>query len=140
MKRSLALLAGIAAACGGPRTSVTPPPRATTTAPDARPPPQPDYAGLAAQTADMLVALAEALAGSDSCAVLAEHARAVLDAHAEVRTASAQVADQGHGAQLDTALEPHAARIAAATARATPNLQRCAADPAFAAALTAFEP
>ena len=87
----------------------------------------------------MLVALAESLSGGDACAALAERARAVLDGHAEVRTAAAVASDAGHGPELDAALEAHAARIATAAATMQPNLDRCASDAGFAAALTAFE-
>jgi hypothetical protein len=143
--RAVSLVVALAA-CG----SRAPAPRsgggeATTAAPtpDAAPAPVPleqDYPRLAAMSADLLVALAEALSGDGKCAELADRGRAVLDGGAEVRAATSAAVDAGHGAELDAALEAHAARIATAAATMQPNLERCAGDPSFASALTAFEP
>jgi hypothetical protein len=140
----LALLV-VLAACG----SRTPAPRGggggdvtTASALDAAPESLPlaeDYPRLAELSADLLVALAEALAGDGTCADLADRGRAVLDGGTEVRAATSTAIDAGHGPELDAALEAHAARIATAAATMQPNLDRCASDPAFASALTAFE-
>jgi hypothetical protein len=133
------------AACG----SRTPAPQrgggdpTTAPTPDAAPAPVPleqDYPRLAGMSADLLVALAEALAGKGTCAELADRGRAVIDGGAEVRAASSAAIDAGHGPELDAALEAHAARIATAAATMQPNLDRCASDPAFAATLAAFQP
>jgi hypothetical protein len=135
MSRRLALVLGLAlaAGCGGPRPPATvgaaaPPPDAPASLAD-------DLPRLAERTAAMFEALATALEGPADCAVLTARVQAVMAEHQEVRAATTAVAERERGPDLDTALAPHAARIAAAAGRMAPALRACGGDPAFAAAL-----
>jgi hypothetical protein len=136
----------VLAACG-PRRSDEPPPRVAPDAgviaapADAAPPDAPraladDMPTLASRSADLLDALADAIAIDADCATRAAGARAVLDDHLEVRIAQATVADRGAGRALDAALEAHADRITAAAARMRPAIAACRGDADFAAAIT----
>jgi len=135
------------AACG-PRRTTEPAPKAGADAgvtvvvsADAGPPDAPraladDLPTLATRSADLLVALGDALAADGDCAVLAAGARAVLADYLDVRTAQATVADRGGGRELDAALAAHADRITAAAARMRPAIVACRGDADFAAAVT----
>lgn len=135
----------VVAACG-PRRVQEPPARAVLDAgvvvvADAGPPDAPkaladDLPTLAARSADLLDALAEALATPADCATLATAARDVLATYHDVRVAQAAALDRGAGRDLDRALEAYGERVAAAGAKLRPALTACAADADFASAMT----
>lgn len=133
-----ALVLAIVAGCGGARPAGggggEPP--SVDAGVDAAIPLEEDVPRLAARAADLLVALAEAIVAGGECPAVAARARAVLEAHAEVRAAAAAADAAGRGPAVDAALEAHAARIATASAGMPAVLERCAGDPALAEALT----
>lgn len=123
---------------GGERPGPKVVPDAGVSAPDAPLALEDDLPTLATRTAEMIDALAAALDGTD-CAVLAGRARAVLDEHRVVRDAAVEATRRGRDRDLDAALEPHTARIAAAITRVRPALAACGGDPGFAEAITPFD-
>lgn len=125
--------AGTGAAVGAAAPDAGPP------APDAPLPLERDMPTLARRSADMLVALGDALASDADCEALADAASAVFTEYREVRVAAALAEDQGRGAALDAALDAHADRIAAAATRMQPTLTRCSHDAEFVDAMTPFD-